>query len=95
VDWSHLAQKLYSKTHYGRKDKGGTEVTERQGGRCKQLLDDFTVRRQYWELKKKALHSTLWRTRFGRAYGSVVRQTTKQMSDMFKSHKLLEVFVIF
>jgi hypothetical protein len=29
------------------------------------------------EIEKEALDRTLWRTRFGRGYGPVVRQTTE------------------
>jgi hypothetical protein len=49
----------------------------RWGRRCKQLLDDLKEKRRYWKLKEGALDRTLWRTRFGRGYGPVVRQTTK------------------
>jgi hypothetical protein len=51
--------------------------TGRRGRRRKQLLDDLTEKRRYWKLKEEALDRTLWRTRFGRGYGPVVRQTTK------------------
>jgi hypothetical protein len=47
------------------------------GGRRKQLLDDLMEKRSYWKLKDEALDRTLWRTRFGRGYGPVVRQTTE------------------
>ena len=40
---------------------------------CKQLLDDFKETRGYRKLKEEALCPTLWRTRFGRVYGRVVR----------------------
>jgi hypothetical protein len=50
------------------------EVTGRLGRRRKQLLDDKGKRR-YWKLKEEALDRTQWRTRFGRGYGPVVRQT--------------------
>ena len=56
---------------------GGIEVTGRQVGRRKQLLDDFNESRSYCKLKKEALDRTVWRTRSGRGYGSVVRQTTE------------------
>ena len=52
------------------------EVTGRLGRRRKQLLGDKGKRR-YWKLKEEALDRTLWRTRFGRGYGPVVRQTTE------------------
>jgi hypothetical protein len=56
--------------------EGGTEITGRRGRRRKQLLDDLKKKRRYWKLKEEALDRTLWRTRFGRGYGPVVRQTT-------------------
>jgi hypothetical protein len=33
-------------------------------------------------LKEEALDRTLWRIRFGRDYGPVVRQTTKWMNHL-------------
>jgi hypothetical protein len=53
------------------------ETTERRGRRRKQLLDDLKGKIRYWNLKEEALDRTLWRTRFGRGYGPVVRQTTE------------------
>jgi hypothetical protein len=52
-------------------------MTERRGIRRKQLLNDLKEKRRYWKLKEEALDRTLWRTRFGRGYGPVVRQTTE------------------
>jgi hypothetical protein len=52
-------------------------MTGRLGRRHKQLLDDLKEKRRYWKLKEEALDRTLWRTRFGRDYGPVVRQTTE------------------
>jgi hypothetical protein len=43
-------------------------------GRRKQLLDDLKEKRRYWKLKEEALDRFLWRNRFGRGYGPVVRQ---------------------
>jgi hypothetical protein len=57
--------------------EGRTEMLGRRGRRRKQLLDDLKEKRRYWKLKEKALYCTLWRTRFGRDYGPVVRQTTE------------------
>ena len=59
------------------KIKGGIEVTGRRGRRCRKLLDDFKERRGYSHLKEEALNWTMWRVRFGRGFGPVVRQTTK------------------
>jgi hypothetical protein len=53
------------------------EMSGRQGRGCKQLLDDLKKKRRSWKLKEEALDRTLWRTRFGRDYGPVVRQTTE------------------
>jgi hypothetical protein len=59
------------------KIKGGIEVTGRRGRRRKKLLDDLKERRGYCCLKEEALDRTMWRARFGRGFGPVVRQTTK------------------
>jgi hypothetical protein len=55
--------------------KGRIDVTGRRGTRRKQLLDDLKEKKGYWKLKEEALDRTVWRTRIGRGYGSVVRQT--------------------
>jgi hypothetical protein len=57
--------------------EGRIEMTGRRGRRRKQLLDDLKENKRYWKLKEEALDPTLWRTRFGRGYGPVVRQTTE------------------
>jgi len=59
------------------KIKRGIEVTGRQGRRRRKLLDDLKERRRYSHLKEQVLDSTMWRARFGRGFGSVVRQTAK------------------
>ena len=59
------------------KIKGGIEVTGRQGRRCRKPLDDLKERRGYCHLKEEALDRTMWRARFGRGFGPVVRQTTE------------------
>jgi hypothetical protein len=56
------------------KIKGGIEVT---GRRCRKLLDDLKERRVYSHLKEEALDCTMWRARFERGFGPVVRQTAK------------------
>jgi len=57
--------------------QGRIEVTGRQGRRCRKLLVDLQERRGYSHLKEEALDRTMWRARFGRGFGPVVRQTTK------------------
>ena len=52
-------------------------MTGRQGRRHTKLLDDLKERRGYSNLKEEALDRTMWRARFGRGFGPVVRQTTK------------------
>jgi hypothetical protein len=59
------------------KIQGGIDVTGRQGRRHRKLLDDLKERRGYSHLKENALDRTMWRARFGRGFGPVVRQTTK------------------
>ena len=60
--------------------KGEIEVTRRRGRRCKKLLDDLKERRGYSHLKEEALDRTMWRNRFGRGVGPVVRQITEWMN---------------
>jgi len=55
----------------------GIEVTGRQGRRRTKLLDDLKERGGYSHLKEEALDRVMWRARFGRGFGHVVRQTTK------------------
>ena len=59
------------------KIKGGIEVTGIRGRRRWKLLDDLKQRRGYPHLREEALDRTMWRPRFGRGFGPVVRQTTK------------------
>ena len=61
------------------KVKGDIEVTGRRGRKRRKLLDDVKERRGYSHLKEEALDRTMWRARFGRGFGPVVRQTTKWM----------------
>jgi len=59
------------------KIKGGIEVTGRRGRKRRKLLDDLKERRGYSHLKEEFLDRTMWRARFGRGFGPVVRQTAK------------------
>jgi hypothetical protein len=52
-------------------------VTRRRGRRRRKLLDDLKEKRGYSYLKEEALDRTMWRARFRRDFGPVVRQTTK------------------
>ena len=55
----------------------GIEVTGRRGRRRRKLLDDLKERRGYSHSKEEALDHSIWRARFGRGFGPVVRQTAK------------------
>jgi hypothetical protein len=56
------------------------------------LLDDLKDKRVYWKLKEKRLDRTLWRTRYGRGYGLVVRQTAACINANQTGRKLLPQF---
>jgi len=62
------------------KINGGIEVTGRRGRRRK-LLDSPKETRGYFHLKEEALDRTMWRARFGRGLGPVVRHTTKWTNE--------------
>jgi hypothetical protein len=80
------------------KIQGGIEVTGRQGRRHRKLLDDLNERRGYYYLKEEALDRTMWRARFGRGFGPVVRQTTEWLNKflkwnyIFRTEELSETF---
>jgi hypothetical protein len=59
------------------KIKGGIQVTVRRGRRRRKLLGNLKERRGYSQLKEEALDRTMWRARFGRGFGPVMRQTAK------------------
>ena len=71
MDWSHLARNCLVVEG---NNEGRLEVKGRRGSRRKQLLGDIKETRRYWKLKEAALDRTVWRTRFGRFYGPVVRR---------------------
>ena len=62
------------------KIQGGMEVTGRRRIRRRKLLVDLKERRGYSHLKEEALDRTMWRARFGKGFGPVVRQITKRMN---------------
>jgi hypothetical protein len=53
------------------------EVTRRRGRRHKKLLDDLKDKRGYSHLKEEAMDRTMWRNRFGRGFGPVLRQNNE------------------
>ena len=64
-------------------------MTRKRGRRRKKLLDDFKDRRGYCQLKEEALDRTMWRNRFGRGFGPVVRQITND--DEYNIHVKLTI----
>ena len=52
-------------------------MTGSRGRKRRKLLDDLKERREYSHLKEEALDRTMWRARFGRGFGPIVRETTK------------------
>jgi hypothetical protein len=56
-------------------------VTGRRGRKHKKLLDDPKLKKGSWILKDDALDRTLWGVGFGRGYGLVIIQTTKEMKE--------------
>ena len=56
-------------------------MTRRQGRRSKKLPDDLKDRRGYSHLKEEAVDRNMWRDRFGRGIGPVVRQTDDDDDD--------------
>ena len=52
-------------------------MTERRGRRRRKLLDDLRERRGCSHLKEEDLDRSMWRARFGRGFGLLLRQTTK------------------
>jgi hypothetical protein len=57
--------------------EGRIEMIGRRGRGLRKLLVELQEKRRYWKLKEEALNRTMWRTCFGRGYGSVIRQATE------------------
>jgi hypothetical protein len=77
-----LRRELPYTTCYWRK----IEWAGRRGRRRKQLVDDLKEKGRNWKLKEEALDRTMWRTRFGRSCGPVIRQNTIWMIDSQRTH---------
>jgi hypothetical protein len=65
------------KQRYWRKDRRDGKMRRR-----KQLFDELKETRRYRKLKEEALDRTLWRTRFGRGNGPVVKTDCVMMMMM-------------
>ena len=66
------------------KVEGRTVVLGRRGRRRKQLLGDTKETKGYWNLKKESIDRTLWKTRFVKGCGSVVRHTAVWINRQLK-----------
>jgi hypothetical protein len=62
------------------KIKGEIEAIRRGRRRRRKLLGNLKERRGYSHFKEEAVDRTMWRARFGRGFGPVVRQTAKWMN---------------
>ena len=72
-----ITQKAYVRQEFGvHFFSYSMEVTRRRGRRRKKLLDDLKDRRGYSHLKEETLDRTMWRNRFGKGFGPVIRQNT-------------------
>ena len=58
------------------------EGTRRSERRLNQLLDKLKQKRRCWNFNEETVR-TFWRTRFGRCYGSVVRETMNKSCIIF------------
>jgi len=56
-------------------------LTERRGKILRQVLENLEETKGCWKLKEKATDRSLWRTRYGRGCGPVVRQVTDDDDD--------------
>jgi hypothetical protein len=85
--WTHASTQLQSlhKTNsriyllrqvIERNIRGGIEVRERRGRRRRKLLSDLKKRRILTP-EEGSSYRTMYRARFGRGFGPVVRETTK------------------
>jgi len=64
------------------------EMKRKREIRQEQLPDDLKEKRGHCKWKEEALDRTLWRTRFGRCYGPVARQSKQCINLRYK--KLLK-----
>jgi hypothetical protein len=89
ANWiGHILRRYYLlKQVIAGKIKGETEMKIRRGRRRKKLLDDLKHMRGYSHLKEEALDCTMWRDRFGRGFGPVVRQNTEWMNWNLPEYK--------
>ena len=83
-----------STTGYWRKDNREIEVTGRHARRHGKLLHDLKECRAYSHLKEEALYRTIRRARFGRGFGTVVRQTAEWMDEWMNEFNKPTMYII-
>ena len=88
-----LSRKCLIKQVIERKIEGMIQVAGWRGRRHKQLLDDLKEKTGYCKLTEEPLDRTLWRTRFGRSYGPVVRQTLEWMYVHTHTHTHTHTYI--
>jgi hypothetical protein len=71
------------------------DVTWRLETRRKKLLDNIKEKRRCWKLEEEALDLTLWRARFGRDYGPVVKKTTEWINYILQLLLRLLLLLLF
>jgi len=59
-------------------------VTRRRERRRRKLLYELKVRRRYSHLKEEDLDRTMWRARFGKGLGPVVRKTDTVKNEQWR-----------
>ena len=71
-------------------------MTGRGGRSRRKLLDDLKERKGYSHLKEETLDGTIWKARFGRVFGPVLRQTTKwsNVSTPWQEADVICVFLL-
>ena len=57
-------------------------------------MDDLKERRGYSHLKDEALDRTMWKARFGRGFGPVVRQTTKRINEYIYIYIYIYIIIL-
>jgi hypothetical protein len=71
---------------------GRIEDRRRRERSRKQLLDGLNEKRIHWNLKEEALDRTLWRTRFGRGSGPVVRHYVMgELNQWHENNRLAQI----
>jgi hypothetical protein len=80
-----MCRKCLLKHVIGGKIEGMIEVTGRQGGRGKQLLDGLKEKKEYRKQKKKELRRIVWGTRLE----EVMEQPVLKYPTFYGSRKLI------